>query len=240
MTTLFERAYDFGNMSSWAVQDIVGNEYDFAQQFNDRRAFVTHFGWSLPCKEAVEAIKTHTRQPLFDVLAGTGYWTKILRQAGVNVIASDIHKLTNKNDYHKRDNCEVSLKTDKPKIIRRNALKVAYHIATGRLQGDLFLSWPPYQGSFAFDVLSLVPIGTRVVYIGEGEGGCTADAAFHKCLELNYAEICCVQLPQFVGIHDYLAIYEKDNNYAINPKFRGVCYYREPDEDEEEELKEVA
>jgi hypothetical protein len=64
-------------------------------------------------------------------------------------------------------------------------------------------------------------IGSRVFYIGEGMGGCTADASFHKYLCVNFGHLHTEDLPQFPGIHDYLSVYEKKQNQPIDPKYRG-------------------
>lgn len=223
---IFKLAYSLGEMPRKEVENLI-NKRDWNREWLDRNAFTTYFGWSLPCKEAVETIKKYTREPLHDVLAGTGYWAKILKKAGINVIASDIHKLTSKNWYHKKK--ENTLLTDisniikpkKEKIIRRNALKVGYDIKRKRLQGDIFLSWPPYEKSFVTDLIYMLPIGTRVFYIGEGMGGCTGDASFHKYLCDNFKRLDYEELPQWRGMHDYLTVYEKEKNGNINNKIRG-------------------
>ena len=44
-----------------------------------------------------------------------------------------------------------------------------------------FLSWPPYNKQFANDILDLFmkdPKAKKLLYIGEDEGGCTADSNF--------------------------------------------------------------
>ena len=58
-------------------------------------------------------------------------------------------------------------------------------------------------------MLKIIPLGTRIFYIGEGFGGCTGDDDFHKYLCDKFKEIKIVALPTFAGIHDALFIYEK-------------------------------
>lgn len=229
---LFRFAYNLGEMPRKQVEELL-NTNKTPNDFRDRRAFTTNFGWSLPCKEAVDVIKKYARQPLYDVLAGTGYWAKILRKAGINVVASDIHKITNKNHYHQsKENTGAKkishiIKPEKEKIIRRNALKVGYHLNKGRLKGDIFLSWPPYEEPFATDLLEMIAVGTRVFYIGEGMGGCTGDAGFHQYLCSNFKMLHSEELPQWTGIHDDLTVYEKINNSPADPKYRGKNWYDE-------------
>lgn len=210
---LFIKAYSLGEMPRKEVEELL--QGDFAKSFIDRRSFTKNFAWSVPCKEAVDAIKKYAREPLYDVLAGTGYWAKILKKAGINVIASDIHKILNKNFYHQNreyaDDKNISnlVKIKKEKILRRNALKVGYDISRKRLKGDIFLSWPPYDNPLAYELAKIIPSGTRIFYIGEGSGGCTGNDDFHKYLCNKFKELKIVALPTFQGIHDVLFIYEK-------------------------------
>mmetsp|Transcript_78066 Transcript_78066/g.210212 ORF Transcript_78066/g.210212 Transcript_78066/m.210212 type:complete len:118 (+) Transcript_78066:2-355(+) len=45
----------------------------------------------------------------------------------------------------------------------------------------LLLCWPDMESGFAEHCLDLFP-GTRLVYVGEGAGGCTASAGFFRRL----------------------------------------------------------
>jgi hypothetical protein len=72
----------------------------------------------------------------------------------------------------------------------------------------LFLCWPSYEESWATEALRLHK-GTNVAYIGEGEGGCTADDEFHALLREAYHETGYLEIPQWEGVHDNLFLYEK-------------------------------
>src|SRR5580765_6192945 len=50
-----------------------------------RKAFVRDWGFSIPCAEAVEALRPLA--PLVEIGAGAGYWTALLRAAGVDIVA---------------------------------------------------------------------------------------------------------------------------------------------------------
>jgi len=233
---LFRLAYSLGEIPREEVENLLRGG-DYTKDYTDRRTFTKNFAWAVPCKEAIDAIKKYAREPIYDVLAGTGYWTKILKKAGLNVVASDIHKITNKNHYHQNKsdtggkNIQHLVKKEKEKIIRRNALKVGYDFKTERLNGDIFLSWVPYQASFATDILEMLPIGTRVFEIGEGMGGCTGDASFHKYLCDNFDALHYEDLPNFRGIHDSLTVWEKIKNSPINQNIRGKNWYSEEEEE---------
>ena len=228
---LYRQAENLGNLPRDEVLQLVrtsdGNSF---KNYEKRRVFNSNFGWSVPCKEAVDEIKKYAREPLHDVMAGTGYWSRVLKKGGINVIASDIHKVFIKNDYHDRKFGKQHMaqtynaEPEKSSIKRRNALKVAFDMGRERIKGDIFISWPPYESPVAHDALSLIPIGTRVFYVGEGTSGCTGDLAFHKNLATNFKKLKYVPLPTFEGIHDSLNIYEKISNAPIDPAFRGKVF----------------
>lgn len=229
---IIKDADKLGEIPAKVIQDALDQLNRNDRSFNSwyyRRNFNRLFGWSIPCKEAVEAIKQYVRDPLFDVMAGTGYWARILRKAGVDVRASDIHKVFSKNHYHKKmedDPREIEDNRTSPKthIRRANALKVGFDMNKKRISGDVFLSWPPYECPVASNLLDLLPIGTRVFYIGEGEGGCTGDLAFHKNLDKNFNLLKYIELPQFFGIHDSLYIYEKIKDGREHTKYHGKTF----------------
>src|SRR6476469_2291133 len=52
-----------------------------------RKAFVRDWGFSIPCAEAVAALRDLA--PLVEVAAGSAYWSALLAAAGVDVIATD-------------------------------------------------------------------------------------------------------------------------------------------------------
>lgn len=192
----------------------------------DRHDFVRKYSWSIPCKEAIDTIKKYARPPLYDLMAGTGYWAKILNDAGVKTYASDMH-LGRYNPY-KHDSSHI-------KIRRKNAIIGAYSIQRARnsqgWHGDILLSWPPYESSTPTDILDTLPVGTRVFYLGEGYGGCTGDVAMHTNFNKNFKELEEVYLPKFEGLHDSLIVYEKIANNQIDTKLKGRTFPPRDDDD---------
>jgi hypothetical protein len=227
---LLKNAEELGGVSRDVIQDALNKQSRDTSfhGFYFRKNFNRIFGWSVPCKEAIDIIKKYARSPVYDVMAGTGYWSRILNKAGIDVRPSDMHKILSKNHYHKKsedfDKKEDPKSSPRTYIRRRNALRVGFDIKNRRIKGDIFLSWPPYQCSVASDLLDMLPLGTRVFYIGEGQGGCTGDLAFHKNLESNFKLLDSVELPTFLGIHDGLDVYEKEKENKIDAKYRGAVW----------------
>lgn len=219
---IMDMGYNLANMSVDEIEKMMKRGEKVHYYYPARDSFVSKFGWSIPCKEAIEAIKKYAREPLYDAMAGTGFWAKILNLNGIKTIAYDLHSNLNKNHYHSEVLYTNRISPTKHlKVKRKNALRLGHDLGKGRIKGDLFLSWPPYRCSAASELLSMLKIGTRVFYIGEGYGGCTGDASFHVNLDNNFKLLERVFLPQFPGIHDSMYIYEKIKNDPVEHKYRG-------------------
>ena len=213
---LIELSYKLGITPREEIEKIMkmGEKQNF--YYLDRDEFTLKLGWSIPCKEAVDAIKKYVREPLYDAMAGTGFWSKVLNLNGIKTIAHDIHKNPNKNTYHGNRWKDKESGKSHINIKRKNALKLGLDLKNQRIKGDVFLSWPPYNCVTANILADMLPIGTRLFYVGEGAGGCTGDHNFHKNLDTNFRLIDKVYLPNFPGIHDDLYIYEKIKNDPLS------------------------
>lgn len=192
-----EELLSYGSLNSEALHKAKKEDLDRP----GRRAFVERYSWSIPCKEAVDAIIRHSDgKIIYDPMAGTGYWARILQSRGVKVIASDLHIAARHNSYGHRKR--------HGKLKRANAYQVAGR-TMHRNPGHLLLAWPPYNSPLGYNILKLIPLETKVFYLGEGYGGCTGDDMMHLYLDESFLTIEVVELPQFWGLSDNLYIYRK-------------------------------
>lgn len=129
-----------------------------------------------------------------DIGAGTGYIAWQLAQLGVDVLAYDIAPKGNHwaapVQYHP--------------VLEGGPEKVS-----GQSQRALLLSWPPYATDMAFRALSTYE-GDTVIYIGESEGGCTADDDFFALLDKEWSFV--GASPHHVGydcIHCSLRVFRR-------------------------------
>ena len=147
---------------------------------------------------------------LVEVGAGTGYWAWQLAQLGVTTLAFD------RDPPHERPNhFHAPRRRGEARGPNDHRRPVFYPVAEGGpevVAGDdgraLFLCWPPYDAPLAADALAAYD-GTRVIYVGEGEGGCTGDDRFHAMLHTRWDEVATWQPVQFWGIHDWITVYER-------------------------------
>lgn len=156
------------------------------------------YSFAIPTEKALARIVALS--PIVEIGAGTGYWAKLLTDRGADVIAYDARPTDRaENFWHKRNPAFHPVLHGGSKRAKRHPDRA------------LFLCWPPYDTPMAIDALVAYKLagGRRLVYIGEGGGGCTGNAAFHDELEENWNEVDAIALPQWFGIHDWLWVYER-------------------------------
>lgn len=166
-----------------------------SRAFAMRRRCTVRWAFAVPDAAALTTIARYG--PILQIGAGTGYWACLLqRDYGVDILPVDKAPpaVGSKNAF----------------LFTRQYVPIAYGTAATATQHPnrtLFLCWPP-MGSMAADCLRRYG-GQHVIYIGEGEGGCTADDAFHAALARDYDEIEDVDIPQWDGIHDRLTVHRR-------------------------------
>lgn len=90
-------------------------------------------------------------------------------------------------------------------VIQGGTGAVAYPENEGRA---LFLCWPPYDRDMAVETLRAYP-GDMLIYIGEGEGGCTGNDDFWQLLAKEWEWGAGGPLHQWWGLHDHLETYRR-------------------------------
>lgn len=161
--------------------------------YTKRFALIANYGFAIPNCKAVTTIKKYSTK-IVEIGAGTGYWAWMLRQAGVTVHAYDLRPKYN-NEYG---------------FLKQWSLVKKQGVSAVRKHQDcaLFLCWPPYNRPMANEAL-LRYEGDIVFYIGEGDGGRTADADFHSNIDKNFDIIDETVIPQWSGLHDWLSVYRR-------------------------------
>lgn len=174
--------------SKWDTSDMNR----FVSMYEARDRFIAEYGFSIPCREAVEAIKGYG--PIVEIGAGTGYWAKIMQLAGIDVIATDSWDNGYKFQIGKHFPVE-----------RQNGAAAVIKYAPR----TVFCSWPSYDDTWAASALKVMKGGRCFIYIGEGHGGCTGNDEFHELLDADFTLLDTVAIPQFPGIGDYMEIWRR-------------------------------
>lgn len=164
-----------------------------------RDRLTAQYAWAIPTEAVIRALALYS--PICELGCGTGYWAHLLHQAGANVIAvDDAPPKTHENRYH--------IKIQYMSITKADAR--TFKVPT---RCTLMLCWPPMSrwpsnSSMASDALSRYR-GKRVIYVGEGMGGCTGDDAFHEALAKKWKLVKRHVIPQWRGVHDAVYVYER-------------------------------
>jgi len=173
----------------------MSNEYlDLVRSKQGRREnLVGKYAWAIPDDTAIETIVSYN--PIVEVGAGSGYWANLLREAGVEIHAYD--GFTKQFGYS-----ETSTWTE----VVRGGPEVLVDYPD---PWTLLLIWPPYSDPFGMDCLINYP-GSTLIYVGEGNGGCTGDDYFHTALKSTFKLVYrYTDLPSWPYISDTLYVYRR-------------------------------
>lgn len=165
--------------------------FDWQSEHSKRRhSFTARMSWAIPSLDAIQAIAEFVGQDsVLEIGAGSGLWAYLLHDAGLEVIATD---------NHSRNDTAQGIWYHTERIKHTTAIR---HYPTCNV---LMLCWPNYNDHMASASLHAFK-GSKVVYIGEGEGGCTGDKNFHKALQRDFTHTL-VEIPQWPGLHDYVTL----------------------------------
>ena len=151
-----------------------------------REHFTKYYAWGIPDERVLKEIAKHS--PIVEIGAGTGYWANQLKRHGVDIVAFD---------------SQVEKKGPRWfKVKRGDTTAVNSH-----QDRTLFLCWPPYKTSMAYQSLKNYK-GSTVIYVGEPDG-CTGDEKFRNLLMSRFIEIKALPLPKWPGLHDCCFIYKR-------------------------------
>jgi hypothetical protein len=157
-----------------------------------RKAFVRTWGFAIPCREAVDAVRC--LGPLLEIGAGSGYWSALLAAAGHDVVATDI------GEGVTRYGTEVGSRARVERLSAADAIEAH----PGR---DIFCSWPAAGEGWVTDALELVRPGRALALVLDERPGITGDESLGAFLADRCAPIGDVTLPRFPGVRDRLVLY---------------------------------
>ena len=169
-----------------------------------RGVATTRWGFANLGPDALDHLAASTVEGgVVEVGAGTGYLAALLAGRGVDVVAADLGREFSSeiaNAYHSRTGAFFDVLHDGPELAARFP------------QRTLLLAWPPHLDPMAVRALQEFTAagGVRLAYVGEPDGGCTADDAFHETLSTQWVETSRVPTARWPGAHDDLFVYRRD------------------------------
>ena len=200
---------DSHNISKEQALEYFGKKHtDVIQEYYKRDYFTKNYGWSIPDKKSLQKVKRFIgSDQVLEIGSGYGLWAKLMKDMGINVIATDALSDPEQKKYRPLDKTftEIENLTHSDAINKYGSANV------------LMLSWPPYLCSMAAQSIKNFK-GNKLIFIGEGSGGCTADDDFFKELDNNWQEV--EQIKEFlakrwVGIYDTLTLWKRKMPWGI-------------------------
>lgn len=166
--------------ASFALDDGVFTDF--------RHRFTSRWTWAIPDPNALEFIvETLDGRPVVEMGAGNGYWAWMLSQYGVDVVAYDHHPIGHEKSWfgteamHAEERWPKSVEVEEYFPVQEGSVEML-SLLDDCAERVLFLCWPNYDTDFAYDAVKAFR-GDTVIYIGEGNGGCTANWKFWALME---------------------------------------------------------
>lgn len=150
-----------------------------------RQIAIHHFSFAIPDERALEMIEEYSRnKQILEIGCGTGYWSKLLRQKGCDVIAVD----TNSEFPEKNHHIDNIIEMDGEEFINQYDTRNMVLLMIWPRDCDIFLK--NFHGEY-------------VIWIGETDGatGEISDDTRWKPVESHV-------IPCWPGLHDYMLVYK--------------------------------
>lgn len=204
------------------VKAIPGNDIDLKYDHvwrpdwtqnreHSRNELCGKYSWAIPDPDSLAFVAKHLAPKAIEIGAGTGYWASLLAQMGVDMLCYDLNppQHSGENHYHSPHAGDYGRLLNVTREVFFDVQSGNHEMAASHPQRTLFLCWPPYSESMASNALKAYQ-GTKLVFIGECEGGCTGDDEFFALLAEQWHLIDNHTPVQWWGIHDEIEVYERD------------------------------
>jgi hypothetical protein len=165
-----------------------------------RAKLLGKYSWAIPGPEAIAALAAHGK--IIEVGAGSGYWARVLTEAGADVIATDDMSWNPENvGGFQIDNARWH-------PVERMDASAAAAAYPDRL---LLFVWPPRETGMALKAVKAHyrAGGTHVAYVGERGNACTGSIMLEHRLASLYHRPIAISIPQWDHVRDYLRIFTR-------------------------------
>jgi hypothetical protein len=186
--------------------DALGADFDpdlFMIERQRREQFLANFAYAVPTVEAVQKAVQFAAGPILEVGAGRGLWAYLIRLENGTIRPTDLHV---KGRVMQTSNPYMGLQSGAAwlSVEQADAAQAAAHAS----EPTLMMVWPSYSDSWAGEALKKFT-GQRLIYVGEKDGGCTGNDALHDELAAAWVLSSTVRIPQWVGMHDTMWLYQR-------------------------------
>jgi|KBSMisStaDraftv2_1062788.scaffolds.fasta_scaffold00032_61 hypothetical protein len=164
--------------------------------YDTRTKAIKEFGFSIPCKELLDALEAH--QPIVEVGAGSGYLTALMRHRNIDVIGTDSGI----------GHSWIKLGVYDPAQQRMPAKRAVRRFR----DRTVFCSWPSLQETWFRQALRAMRIGQRAIIIEED--ACAEESTWAYRDEA-FQQMADIDLPAWPMLNDRAASWIKKREHKI-------------------------
>ena len=207
-TTLGHEFIELVKCNSLSVDEMIALDTtdlnSFMAIYFARSLFVREIGFAIPYSETITGLARHIgNRKAIEVCAGTGWFTKLLQEVGVDIIGVDNYS----KSYHGlRETGDSVSRTFLPKVATNIQSMDAIEAVIAHPSRDVILAcWVDLDSNLDCHLVEAMKPGQELILIGEVYG-CTGSKEFFDKYELNELEI---PYRSWHGIHDSIYSYIK-------------------------------
>lgn len=190
--------------------EITWESGGYVEERMRRDEVIDYLGYHFPCREGIleimEAVKKCYPEgetgPLLCIGSGKALTEYAVSLTGTKVIATDPCV------SHGSENILTGKVRPFMEVEKITAIEAIEKYPTA----NCFMTvWPTYRGEwtgeFVEEIVKKKNSRTRIIYIGEGEGGCTGNKKFHELLSEHFTKESRIQGETWIGIDDSVHIW---------------------------------
>jgi hypothetical protein len=177
----------------------TGNVERIRETYELRTAAIHEFGFSIPCKELLDALEAC--QPIVEVGAGSGYMTQLMRHRGIDVVGTDSGIGHGWITLGKWDAHQIEMP----------AKRAVRHFR----DRTVFCSWPSLQETWFRQALRAMRVGQKAIIIEEDA---CAEQSTWDYRDKAFKPVASIPLPAWPMLNDRAGIWIKKREASIGQR----------------------
>ena len=139
-----------------------------------RTAFIKQFSFAVPCREVLDALQS--LEPILEVGAGTGFWTHLMNQRGIDAWSTDVPQMHNEHEQA-IGAFGLNEEMDAERAVRTYPSM------------NVFISWPVYWSDWPERAISAMESDQYLACIDDGRRGQTGSERFYDILDRDFEKL---------------------------------------------------
>jgi hypothetical protein len=167
------------------------------ETYDLRTRAINEFGFSIPCKELLDALALH--QPIVEVGAGSGFMTALMRHRGIDVVGTDSGS----------GHSWITLKRWDPEQVEMSGKRAVRHYR----DRNVFCSWPSLSETWFRQALRAMRIGRKAIIVEEDA---CAEQSTWDYREAAFDLTTNIKVPAWPMLNDRAAVWTKKREASVH------------------------